>query len=195
MYFSCDDSKISCDDKLDEASKCITGGFRALRRSSVLWDMIFRRPSRLQANTSLLLDLAAHLVLNEFQLILLHQTCTFAISSLPQFPTFTISNIQMNLSNHSNKCKSKKVDVMPQKRAQFPSCLVNVHWCLYQYSIEVMVGCHRMCHLQLSNSLLSLLKTSVCPAGRGLLSPPTLILLLRLIQNLWGSQSNTPIAI
>lgn len=80
MQFSCDDRKISCDDKLDEASKCITGGFRALGRSSVLWDAIFRRPSRLQANTSLLLDLAAHLVLNEFQLILLHQTCACAIS-------------------------------------------------------------------------------------------------------------------
>lgn len=81
MHFSCDDSKISCDDKLNEASNCITGDFRALRHSSVLWDAIFRRPSRLQANTSLLLDLAAHLVLNEFQLILLHQTCVFAISS------------------------------------------------------------------------------------------------------------------
>lgn len=97
MYFCCDDNEISCDDKRVEADKCILGSFRALRRSPVLWDTIFRRPFRLQAVTSLFfLDLAPYLILDEFHLILPHQTCSFAAPP-PSFSMLTMSIIQINL--------------------------------------------------------------------------------------------------
>lgn len=53
MCFSCDDNEISRDDKHIEADEYITGSFGAPRQSSVLWDTIFRRPYRPQANASL----------------------------------------------------------------------------------------------------------------------------------------------
>lgn len=136
MYFGCDDSKISCDDKLDEASKCITGSFRALGHSSVLWDVIFRRPSRLQTNTSLLLDLAAHLVLNEFQLILLHQTCAFAISfpsnflrSPCQLYKWTFWITPMNAKQMSKgRCKASKAGAFSELPCKCALMLVPIRY-------------------------------------------------------------------